>query len=109
MYKIKIKALSINQAYQGRRFKTPAHKDYERELYYTLPNWIKIPKNKPLLLQIEVGFSSKASDLSNAVKVFEDVVCKKYQYNDKWHYKIILNKKIVKKSEEYIIFNINEL
>jgi hypothetical protein len=35
---LKISALSVNQAWQGRRFKTKKYKDYEEHLLLILPN-----------------------------------------------------------------------
>lgn len=101
---MKIKPLSVNQAWQGRKFKTKLYKAYEEELLLRLPNH-DIPKGIPLKLEVEVGFSNKASDLSNILKPFEDILCKKYGIDDKWNYRIVLDKKIVKKGEDYINFN----
>lgn len=104
----KIKPLSINKAFQGRRFKTAEYKNYEAELLYTLPT-LNIPKNTKLCLEIEVGFSNKMSDLSNILKPFEDILCKKYDLDDKWNYKIILNKKIVEKGNDYLKFSFTDI
>ncbi len=100
---IEIKPLSVNQAWQGKRFKTPLYKAYETELLWLLPK-LDIPKKTELCLEIEVGFSNKSSDLSNILKPFEDILCKKYGIDDRFNYKIILTKKIVKKGKEYIDF-----
>ena len=105
MIKSKTKPLSVNNAWKGRRFKTPEYKAYEKELLYTLPS-LDIPKNTPLKLEIEVGFSNKASDLSNILKPYEDILCKKYGIDDKWNYEINLKKEVVKKGEDYISFNL---
>ena len=105
MIKINIKALSTNQLWTGRRFKTDKYKGYEKELFYLLPK-MKIPDKTPLYLKIKTGFSNRNSDLSNMLKSFEDILCKKYGINDKWNFKILLEKEIVKKGEEYISFSI---
>lgn len=106
--KIKIKALSVNDAWQGRRFKSKDYKEYEKSLFYLLPK-LKVPKDKKLFLEIKVGFSNKRSDLDNIAKTFIDVLQKKYSFDDKWIYKILLNKNIVKKGQEFISFKINVL
>lgn len=108
MNHIKIKPLSVNDAYQGRRFMTPEHKAYIQELFYRLPR-LSIPDETKLKLSIIAGFSNNASDLSNILKPFEDILCKKYGVNDKWNYKIDLEKEIVKKGEEYISFSLTEI
>lgn len=105
---INIKPLSVNEAWQGKRFKTQKYKDYELELYYQLPV-AEIITNKPLELEIEVGFSNRASDLSNIIKPLEDILCKKYNIDDRWNYKIVMSKKIVKKGKEYIKIDIKDL
>lgn len=105
---VKIKPLSVNECFQGRRFKTPTYKAYEKELLYTLPN-LNISKDIPLKLEIEVGFSSRNSDLSNIIKPFEDILCKKYGIDDRWNFEINMKKKIVKKGEEYIKYSITDI
>lgn len=105
---LKIKPLSTNQAWQGRRFKTNNYKDYEEELLYILPR-LNIPKDTQLSLTIEAGFSSNSSDLSNILKQFEDIICKKYGLNDKWNYQIHMYKKLVAKGEDYIAFDLSPI
>lgn len=101
---VKIKPVSVNNCWQGKRFKTPLYKNYEKELLYKLPK-IDLPK-QPLKINIEFGFSSKASDIDNPVKIFLDILQKKYGFNDKDIYALNLLKKIVRKNEEYIRFTI---
>ena len=96
--------MSVNDVWRGRRFKTPEYKKYERDIMLLLPH-LTIPDGD-LLLTIEFGFSSKASDIDNPVKPFLDCLQKKYGFNDKRIKKMIVNKEIVKKGSEYINFNI---
>lgn len=103
---IKIKALSINKCFQGKRFKTPAYKVYEQELWYLLPNK-NIPQGK-LQLDIKVGLSSKNADLDNVCKPMIDIFQKKYLFNDKQIYKLNLEKEDVQKGEEYIDFTFKQ-
>lgn len=105
MEKIDLKPLSVNDAWRGRRFKTPAYEDYEYDLFPLLPNNIKIPEGK-LKLYLEFGFSNDGSDWDNPIKPFVDILQKKYNFNDKRIYRSIVDKKIVKKGEEYIKFKI---
>lgn len=107
MAKIKIKPISVNDCWQGRRFKTPLYKAYEEEMLYRLPK-MKIPPGK-LFLKIEVGFSNKASDIDNMIKPFLDILQKKYDFNDKNVYLVELAKEDVKKGDEYIQFDISSL
>jgi len=107
MNKINIKPLSVNDAWQGRRFKTPKYKQYEHDLFYMLPN-IEAPSGK-FSLDVEVGYSSRASDIDNFLKPFLDVLQKKYKINDNNVYILHIEKKVVKKGEEYIKFAFHEL
>jgi Holliday junction resolvase RusA-like endonuclease len=104
----KIKTLSINKAFQGRRFKTAEYKAYEEELLYNLPACLSFP-NAPYSFSFEFGFSNKASDIDNPVKILVDIMQKKYGFNDKEIYHMTLEKKIVSKGEEYFKLEIKTL
>lgn len=104
MTKIKIKPLSANQAWRGRRFKTDNYKSFEKELYYLLPK-LKIPVGK-LKVFYKFGLSNKQADADNCIKQCQDILCKKYNFNDNKIYKWIIEKVITKKGEEFIEFNI---
>ena len=101
---IRIKALSVNAAWKGRRFKTDAYKDYEAALLLMLPR-LSIPKGK-LALSITVAFSSKSSDIDNIAKPLIDILQKKYGFNDNRIYRLTLDKLICNKGAEYITFRI---
>ena len=102
MLKVKIKPLSANQLWQGRRFKTKDYEIYEKELSTLLPKY-KVPKGRISLI-LEVGLSNKNADLDNCLKGILDIMQKKYLFNDKHIYKMDLSKRDVKKGEEYIKF-----
>jgi Holliday junction resolvase RusA-like endonuclease len=106
--KLNVKPLSVNQVWQGKRFKTPKYKAYEKELLLLLPNDYKVPL-KPLEITLKFGFSSKLSDWDNPIKPFQDILQKKYKFNDSQIYKAIVIKEIVKKGDEFIEFEINEI
>jgi len=102
--KIKIKPLSVNQCWKGRRYKTEKYKIFENDLLLSLP-MITIPKGK-LDIYIVWGFSSKSSDWDNPIKPFQDVLQKKYDFNDNRVYRGLVEKVDVKKGEEFIWFKI---
>ena len=104
---IQIKPLSVNEAWQGRRFKTNLYKMYENAVSLLLPSDYSIPKAK-LELWVEWGFSSDASDIGNPEKLFTDILSKKYGFNDKKFYGMHLKKVIVEKGKEYIRFRIKK-
>lgn len=104
MVKIKIKPLSVNRSYQGRRFSTPELKDYKQELSYLLPP-LRVPKGKLRVVYV-FGVSSKASDGDNLIKSFQDSLAEKYGFNDRDIYEWSVKKELVKKGEEYCAFEL---
>ena len=107
MIKLNIKALSVNDAWQGRRFKTDKYKKYINDLMIILPA-LKVPDGR-LLLLLEFGFSSAASDFDNPIKPFVDCLQKRYGFNDKVIKRCIIDIESVKKGHEYIKFEIKLL
>ena len=106
--KIDIKPLSVNVCWQGKRFKTPKYKSYEKELLYKLPN-LKIDLEARLRLDIVFGYSNTLSDIDNALKPFIDVLQKKSGFNDRMIYELNVKKEITKKGAEFIKFDIIKL
>jgi len=102
--KINIKPLSVNKAWCGRRFKTNDYKNFEFELLLLLPNEYKIPDGK-LELHLNWGFSSPLSDYDNPIKLVQDILQKKYHFDDRRIFRGIIEKEIVKKGDEYISFD----
>jgi Holliday junction resolvase RusA-like endonuclease len=98
--KLDIKPLSVNQAFKGKKFKTPEYTKYEKKVLYMLPK-VNIPL-PPYEIHFVFGFSSKASDLSNPTKLIEDILCKKYKFDDRHVSRIVLDKAIVPKGKEFI-------
>lgn len=107
MINLKIKPLLVNECWQGKRFKTKAYLKYERDLFLILPQ-IKLP-NPPFEINFEFGFSNIMSDWDNPVKPLQDILQKKYNFNDKDIMKAIVTKIKVKKGDEYISFDIKNL
>lgn len=107
MLKIKIKALSINQAFMGRKFKTPKYKAYEKELLLKLKPML-VGKGK-LRLDVKVGYANRASDVDNFLKPFLDILQKYYGFDDKWIYELNVEKVIIKKGDEFIEFELIDL
>jgi len=104
---VHIKPLSVNQCWQGKRFKTPKYKAYEKELLYRL-SAMDIPEGK-LKVSLVFGLSSKLADIDNPVKAFIDVLQKKYDFNDRDIYEMELKKIDVKKGKEFIEFKIEKI
>jgi Holliday junction resolvase RusA-like endonuclease len=107
-FKINQKPLSVNQAWQGKRFKTPIYKAYEKEMLLRMPAG-KIETDQMLRVEFFFGFSNKASDLDNPVKLLLDLAQKKYGFNDSNVYELNVRKCIVKKGEEFLHMGIYNL
>lgn len=91
----------------GRRFKTKDYKQYEVDLMKELPDTIPLPESgTPLLVAIRWGFSSSASDIDNPIKPFQDILQKKYGFNDRDIFKLIVTKSKVDKGDDYIEFSV---
>ncbi len=107
--RVNIKPLSVNEAWQGRKFKSPKYKLYEQELLFALPmtdiNWDTLP----LEVSLVIGMSNMASDVDNVVKPFIDVLQKKYKFNDKYIFRLVVEKKLVVKGAEFIEFYIKKM
>lgn len=105
--KITIAPLSINRAWQGKRFKTPAYTKYERDVLFMLPK-MKMPE-PPFMLRLEFGMSNIMSDWDNPVKPIQDILQKKYLFNDRHVMEARVKKVKVAKGKEYFSFSIETL
>jgi Holliday junction resolvase RusA-like endonuclease len=105
--KIKIKPMSVNVAWRGTRYKTPQYNKYQREVLSILPDDLIVPEG---LLKVYYEFGmSKSSDLDNPVKPLQDILQKKYNFNDSRIMEAYIKKVIVKKGQEYITFRFESL
>jgi Holliday junction resolvase RusA-like endonuclease len=93
---LKVKPMSVNDAWQGRRFKTDEYKAYEKQVFYRTPFKV-IPKNVPLCAVYEFYFSNDASDIDNPVKPLQDILQKRWKFDDKRIVELIVRKRLVKK------------
>ena len=107
MARLAIKALTVNQAYRGRHFSTPEHKQFKEDIWKLLPK-MNVPKGK-LMVRYVFGVSSKNSDGDNLIKAFQDCLATAYGFNDRMIYQWYVEKEDVKKGAEYIDFTISAL
>ena len=106
---IKIKPLSVNESWQGRRYKTQKYKTYASHCLMLLPKKIDIPNTKHYRLVLGFAFSSTLSDWDNPVKPFQDILQKKYGFNDKLIKNAEVFVELVPKGEEFIAFKLEPL
>ena len=90
------KPLSVNACWQGKRFKTPEYKAYEKEILLLLPNKYEIPEG-----DLQVRY--------NPVKPLQDILQKKYDFDDRRIMKAEVIKKVVKRGDGYFNFEIRSL
>ena len=100
--------MSVNKAWQGRRYKTKEYKEYEKMMLLILPNKTLQYKGN-LKISIIFGFSNSTSDIDNPLKLVLDILQKKYGFNDRCVYELNVKKEVVKKKHEFIDIKINEL
>lgn len=103
----KIKPLSVNECWQGKRYKTQKYKNYENLLLLTLPP-LKIP---PPPYFIIFKFYMNRIDWDNPIKPLQDILQKKYKFDDKDVIKALVEKIKCKKEDqgfEIIIGNIKD-
>lgn len=103
--RISIKPLSVNEAWQGKRFKTPKYKKFEKDVLLLLKGTF-IPDGE-LEIHLDWGFSNYgASDFDNPIKPFVDCLQKKYGFNDNKIKRAVIEKHKVSKGEEFIEFRL---
>lgn len=72
---MQIKPLSVNDAFRGRHYKTKECKDFETDLWFLLPKGHVAGEVDVWIDFILVNASR--TDVSNLVKIMEDVIVKK--------------------------------
>ena len=107
-FKLNVKPLSVNQCWQGRRFKTKAYKQYEKAMMLILPN-VQYEFKDKIGITIEFGFSNSTSDIDNPLKPVLDILQKKYGFNDRSIYELTVTKSLTKKKKEFIKINIYQV
>jgi Holliday junction resolvase RusA-like endonuclease len=76
--KLKIKPLSVNDAWRGRRFKSQKYKLFEKTVLLMLPNYPKKIRPPKLGIKFMYYFSNASSDIDNPTKPIIDILSKKY-------------------------------
>lgn len=107
MHSISIKPLSINEAYKGRRFKTPAHKLYcdQVEILLKKKRLPKVKEKEPIYIVYRFH-TSAAQDYDNNIKCFQDLLMKKLKTDDRYIFGAHIEKIIAKRGQEKIEFAI---
>lgn len=107
IYIVPVQALSLNQAYSGKKYKSDKFNEFEQAVTAYLYS-IKLPrvrKGDPIYLYFEFGLPTR-QDVSNSIKIFEDLLFKFIGSDDRYVMAIHSKKITVKKDDCYIKFDI---
>lgn len=107
MIRVDIKPLSVNECWQGKRFKTSKYKSYERDCLLLLPK-VSLPE-PPYKISYVFGLSNILSDFDNPVKPITDILQKKYGFNDRDIHEASIKKVKVEKGKEFFSFDIEKI
>lgn len=109
MIEIDIKPLSVNKAWKGKRYKTSAYKAYEKELTLKLRMEHKrMFEHKDIHLLLTFFFSTKAADIDNPIKMTQDILSKKYNFNDNCVMDLTVCKRRCEKGRERLLIHATE-
>lgn len=90
----KIKPLSVNEAWQGRRFKTKAYLAYETEMLLSLPKREKITGYVEVIYRFGIPSRFDVIDVGNFEKLISDIIVKKgYIEDDSKIVRMVLEKR----------------
>jgi Holliday junction resolvase RusA-like endonuclease len=106
--RLEIKPLSVNEAWQGRRFKSVKYKKFELDVLLLLPKSKEVYSDM-IRIELFFGFSNVLSDLDNPVKMTLDILQKKYGFNDKNIFELNVRKCKTEKGKEFISIQIENL
>ena len=105
--KVIINPVSVNQCWQGRRFKTTKYKAFETEMLLKMPK-AKLPP-APYRIELIFGFATASSDIDNSIKPTLDLIQKKYGINDRDVYELYVLKKVVGNGNQFINYKIESI
>lgn len=107
MQTIKVKPLSINDAWQGRRYKTPKYTKFAEEVSLRLLAHKKPPiVSKHISIYYIFHLSNMRGDVDNFIKAFQDVLFKWLGIDDSRIMRLTAEKVKCKKGEEKIEWGI---
>lgn len=90
---LKVKPLSINAAYSGRRFKTEGYRDFSDEVLYLLPRRFEKICGELSMKYIFHVKNYEKSDVDNMVKTIQDLLVQSEIIADDKHIKEIYCRK----------------
>ena len=105
---LKIKPISTNLIWSGRRYMSAEAKQFKRDCkLQLLAKRVKLSVDGELALHLRFGLSRNA-DVSNCIKLVEDVIADVLDVDDILFVGITATKERVKKGQEFIAFDITD-
>ena len=103
--KINLKPLSVNKAWQGRRFKTQEYQKYEKLVKSLIPQ-LALKPDKHYFFRLIAYQSSSLCDWDNPIKPFQDALVKACNtgFDDRQIYDACVSKRKCQKGEEGVEF-----
>jgi Holliday junction resolvase RusA-like endonuclease len=103
------KPISTNNLYRGKKVRSYDYKKYRAETFKFLgTREEEYDLTGNLYLELEVGYSSPLSDLSNGIKGLEDVLTEYLGFNDRQVVTLVMNKFLVDKGSEYTLVTLRK-
>lgn len=106
-----VKALSANKMFYRAKQLTKEYRQFREYMYEEIPNRTKVwpfKEDDQLTFIVHVGLSSKLADVDNCIKPLLDTFQLLFDFNDKYVYRVEIEKEIVKKGKEYIDVEVKE-
>ena len=105
---INIKPLTVNQAWQGKKFKSPAYKQFSNDIAWLLPRNGKAPSG-PIEVYYKFFLKHHATtDFDNLIKPLQDQLVQNFIIeDDRFIYKAIIEK--IPSDKDYIEVTFKEL
>lgn len=103
---ILLKPLSVNKCWLGNKRKTADYRRYEENVRDCIEDKTPIWEKGRLTIHFIFGFSNNSADVDNPIKPLQDILQKVYKFNDKRIFRLIVDKRLVKKGEEFMSYRI---
>lgn len=107
MFKLRIKPISVNEMYKGRKFRTKKCHLFKEQMALHLRD-LDLPKLLPKeeFFMIYRFYTSSQNDVDNLIKATQDSICTSLGTDDRYISGLFVRKIKVKKGEERIEFDV---
>jgi Holliday junction resolvase RusA-like endonuclease len=103
---IQIKPLSVNKCWLGKKRKSADYRRYEEAIASCIEDREPLWDKGRLTVSFIFGFSNNSADVDNPIKPLQDILQSVYKFNDKRIFRLLVEKVLVKKGEEFLSYSI---